>query len=43
LVESSLCNYEPQVLRDDEKVRKQAAKNAEDILKKMASYVGEAK
>ena len=39
-VSESLCQYDPQTLRDDDKTRETAAKTADSILKAMAGYVG---
>ncbi len=39
-VQSRLCSYQPQQLRDDQTVRKQAAKDAKSILDAMAGYCG---
>lgn len=38
-IKSTLCDYVPNELRDDPKLRKQAAAAAADILKKMDSYI----
>lgn len=42
-IELSLTKFDPQVLRDDAKVRKQAAVAADDILAVMAGYIGKDK
>jgi hypothetical protein len=39
-IQASLAKLDPAELRDDKKKRKQAADTADDILKKMAAYIG---
>ena len=39
-IESAVCNYEPSDLRENKEIRKDAAKEASDILEKMAEYMG---
>lgn len=39
-VKAKLCGYEPETLREDKRVRAQAAKEADAILAKMAGYTG---
>lgn len=39
-IESALGKFDPQTLRDDAKVRKQAASAADDILAQMTGYIG---
>lgn len=39
-IESSMAKLDPNELREDKKKRKQVADSADDILKKMAAYIG---
>ena len=39
-IQASLCKFNPDELREDPKMRKQAADAADDILKTMAAYTG---
>jgi hypothetical protein len=42
-VEATLCSYSPNTLREDDAVKAEAAKAAEEVMKKMAGYMGVSK